>query len=133
MIENQAPQIRDLRENGPENTVDLINSDVKSDHQDQQSPDDRRSSHASLFPRNESDDLRLRWHNIQGRFVDEPRHAVEEADQLVGFVIGRLAEIFADERYGLEQQWSKAKAASTEDLRKSLRQYRSFFDRLLSL
>ena len=50
MIENQAPQIRDLRENGPENTVDLINSDVKSDHQDQQSPDDRRSSHPSLFP-----------------------------------------------------------------------------------
>src|SRR5215471_20149954 len=101
MIENQAPQIRDLRENGPENTVDLINSYVKSDHQDQQSPDDRRSSHPSLFPRNESDDLRLRWHNIQGRFVDKPRHAVEEADQLVGFVIGRLAEIFADERYGL--------------------------------
>ena len=83
MIENQVPQIRDLHENGPENTVHLVNSGVKSDHPDEQSPDGRRSIHPSLFPRNEGDDLRLRWRNIQVRFVDEPRQAVEEADQLV--------------------------------------------------
>ena len=34
-------------------------------------------------------------------FVDEPRKAVEEADELVSATMKRLEEIFADERQNL--------------------------------
>jgi hypothetical protein len=33
----------------------------------------------------------------------------------------------------LAQEWSKSQSASTEDLRRSLREYRSLFDKLLAL
>jgi hypothetical protein len=73
-----------------------------------------------------------RWEEIQTGFVDEPRHAVEQADQLVAEVIKRIAEVFADERSKLEGQWSKGDQVDTEALRQALRRYRSFFERLLS-
>jgi hypothetical protein len=66
-------------------------------------------------------------------FVDEPRHAVEQADELVASTVKRLAQIFADERTKLEQQWSRGDRVSTEDLRLALQRYRSFFSRLLSV
>lgn len=44
----------------------------------------------------------------------------------------RNAEQFAAERATLEDQWGKGDNVSTEDLRQSLKRYRSFFDRLLS-
>jgi inorganic triphosphatase YgiF len=65
-------------------------------------------------------------------FVDEPRKAVEEADALVATAVKRIAELFADERAKLEQQWERGNDVSTEDLRQALRRYRSLFDRLLS-
>jgi hypothetical protein len=70
---------------------------------------------------------------IQIAFVDEPRKAVEQADQLVADTIKRLTEMFASERNKLEREWDKADNVSTEDLRVALRRYRSFFDRLLSV
>ena len=45
----------------------------------------------------------------------------------------RLAEIFADERGNLENQWGKGEEASTEDLRLAFQRYRAFFGRLLSI
>jgi hypothetical protein len=79
-----------------------------------------------------SDDFQRRWEQIQGRFVDEPRGAVEDADALVATVMQRLAEGFAVERERLEAQWGRGEDISTEDLRVSLQRYRSFFQRLLS-
>ena len=55
------------------------------------------------------------------------------ADELVAAAIKRLAEIFANERDKLEQDWDRNDNVSTEDLRIALRRYRSFFDRLLSV
>ena len=86
-----------------------------------------------LFGGAESEDFRHRWQEVQTGFVDEPRQAVERADALVAAAIKRLAEIFAQERGTLEQQWSKGGDVSTEDLRVALRRYRGFFDRLLSV
>jgi hypothetical protein len=86
-----------------------------------------------LFAANEAQDLRSRWEKIQIGFVDEPRKAVEQADELVASAIKRLAEVFASERNKLEADWDKTDNVSTEDLRVALRRYRSFFDRLLSL
>jgi hypothetical protein len=86
-----------------------------------------------LFPNDELDNLRTRWKEIQTNFVDEPRKAVEQADGLVASAMKRLAEVFADERSNLEQQWDRGDNVSTEDLRVAFRRYRSFFDRLLSV
>lgn len=75
----------------------------------------------------------MRWKEVQTAFVDEPRRAVEQADGLVASAMKRLAEIFADERSGLEKQWDQGTDISTEDLRVAFQRYRSFFDRLLSV
>jgi hypothetical protein len=86
-----------------------------------------------LIPTNELADLRNRWSSIQTAFVDEPRRAVEQADGLVASAMKRLAEVFAEERSRLEQQWDRGDNVSTEDLRVALQRYRSFFHRLLSI
>ena len=87
----------------------------------------------ALFPENESKDFHKRWTDIQTAFVDEPRRAVERADELVAQVIKRLADSFARERSGLEGQWGRGDNVSTEDLRVALQRYRAFFDRLLNI
>ena len=86
-----------------------------------------------LFPGNELDGLRSRWKEVQIAFVDEPRTAVEQADGLVASAMKRLAEVFAEERSKLEQQWDRGADVSTEDLRVALQRYRTFFERLLSI
>jgi hypothetical protein len=86
-----------------------------------------------LFTQSDTLDLRSRWEKIQIGFVDEPRQAVQQADELVANAIKRLAEVFATERQKLEGEWDRVDNVSTEDLRVALRRYRSFFDRLLSV
>jgi len=86
-----------------------------------------------LFPTPEAEELRSRWQTVQVGFVDEPRRAVEQADGMVAEMMKRLAQVFADERGKLEEQWSRGDDISTEDLRVALQRYRSFFDRLLSV
>jgi hypothetical protein len=73
-----------------------------------------------------------RWDAVQSGFVDEPRHAVEEADSLVSELIQTLSDGFSNERRQLEEQWSSGQEVSTDDLRRGLQRYRSFFQRLLS-
>jgi hypothetical protein len=89
--------------------------------------------HEPLFAPEEAKSLRGEWDAIQIAFVDEPRTAVEKADQLVARAIQRLAEVFSDERNALEKQWARGDQVSTEDLRLALQRYRSFFGRLLSV
>src|ERR1700756_4551508 len=95
--------------------------------------ENRADGSTNLFPTAELEGLRTRWKEIQTAFVDEPRKAVEQADGLVASAMKRLAEVFAQERSGLEQQWDRGDNVSTEDLRVALQRYRSFFDRLLSV
>jgi hypothetical protein len=116
----------------------LTTADIANSSQASESPSAETSTtaaadgRAQLFPDIELRDLRTRWDHAQGVFVDEPRHAVEEADNLVANVVKRIAEQFAGERANLEKQWDSGDNVSTEDLRQALRRYRSFFDRLLS-
>jgi hypothetical protein len=93
----------------------------------------REEERIALFVATESKELRARWDSIQVGFVDEPRKSVEAADALVSSTIKRLAEIFADERQKLEQQWDRSENISTEDFRVALQRYRSFFARLLAI
>ena len=85
----------------------------------------------ALISQEESEHLRKRWNEIQGKFVDEPRSAVQEADALVSEVIEHITQMFAKEHGLLEGQWKQGNDVSTEDLRKALQHYRSFFNRLV--
>jgi hypothetical protein len=88
---------------------------------------------AALFATDMADDFRSRWDAVQIGFVDDPRQAVRQADELVAEVMKSLAESFSAERDRLESQLEQQDSASTENLRVALRRYRSFFQRLLSL
>ena len=85
-----------------------------------------------LFPEDEFHNFRARWDQVQTSFVDEPRHAVEQADTLVATVVKHIAEQFAEERSKLEKQWGRGDNVSTEELRQGFKRYRASFDRLLS-
>jgi hypothetical protein len=86
---------------------------------------------AALLDNDVSEHLRTRWNEIQGRFVDEPRSAVQQADALVSEVVEKITQMFASEHGSLEGQWKEGNDVSTEDLRKALQHYRSFFNRLV--
>lgn len=88
---------------------------------------------APLFARDAAEQFRARWSATQTGFVDDPRQAVQQADELVAQVMRSLAQSFAHERSQLESQMGDGQQASTEDLRVALRRYRSFFERLLRL
>jgi hypothetical protein len=85
-----------------------------------------------LFADEQSASYRSRWDAIQARFVDDPRGAVGEADELVSTVIGELESSFHARRDSLEAGWQEGDDTSTEGLRLALQAYRSFFGRLLN-
>jgi hypothetical protein len=86
-----------------------------------------------LLPDASTQELRSRWDQVQAGFVDEPRQAVQRADELVANAMKQIAEGFANERSKLESQWDRGDEVNTEDLRQALRKYRDFFQRLLSI
>lgn len=88
--------------------------------------------HPQLLEDEELHSIRGQWKDIQAEFVDEPRKAVQEADALIAELMQRLAQTFASEREELESRWAGGEDVSTEDLRRGLRRYRSFFERLLA-
>jgi len=93
----------------------------------------REEGPGPLLPTDVVQGLRSHWDQIQTGFVDEPRSAVQQADELVAQAMKQIAETFANERTRLEQQWDRGDDVNTEDLRQALRKYRAFFQRLLSV
>jgi hypothetical protein len=114
----------------PATTADLARQLDTPANESQQAID---SQHVPLLSRDVTDNLQVDWQSVQASFVDEPRQAVQRADELVAFAIKQIAETFARERSTLEAQWDRDGDVSTEDLRVALTKYRSFFHRLLSL
>ena len=88
---------------------------------------------APLFPSSTAVDFRSRWDLVQRSFVDDPKKAVHAADELVAEVTKALTESFRTQRSELEKGFEQAESTTTESLRIALRQYRAFFERLLSL
>jgi hypothetical protein len=109
--------------------IDVLPTDEKVIHEAH--TDTNAGSLAALLELDVSERLRTHWNEIQGRFVDDPRSAVQQADALVSEVIDKITQMFANERGSLESQWKLGNDVSTEDLRKALQHYRSFFNRLV--
>lgn len=133
----QRMSTRDLAGGAAAAQTARVRDDAEPDREPQPSASEPsvgpRDGATPLFETGEAESLRSRWMNIQTQFVDEPRRSVEQADELVASAMKRLAEIFANERDTLEQNWDRGGDVSTEDLRIALQRYRSFFDRLLSV
>jgi hypothetical protein len=118
-----ARTVRDRVE--PDRDVEVRRNDSRADQP--------ATGAVRLLPVEAADELRPKWADIQASFVDEPRRAVEQADELVAEAISRLAEGFASARASLEQEWDRNDDVSTENLRLALQRYRAFFDRLLHI
>jgi hypothetical protein len=128
-----STQDLEAREDYPLSTADLAVANGTSGGSALTIAKPTQESNLPLFALNDTQSFRTQWEKVQSGFVDEPRKAVEQADELVASTIKRLAEVFASERNKLEAEWDKTDNVSTEDLRIALRRYRSFFDRLLSV
>lgn len=89
--------------------------------------------HVALFDPHEAEELQGRWREVQTAFVDDPRSAVQGADQLVAQVIQSLTASFAAHKNELDGQWqgNETSGPATEDLRLALRRYRTLFNQLL--
>ena len=56
---------------------------------------------AALFPSETAEGFRTDWDAVQIGFVDDPRKAVRQADELVATVMKTLAESFASQRISI--------------------------------
>ncbi|HWM37004.1 MAG TPA: hypothetical protein VNS49_07790 [Streptomyces sp.] len=106
-----------------------------------QTPDRRHANGAGAAPLlalDERDRLTARLHHAVSGFVDGPRGAVEEADDVFEEAARHLTEALAQRRVALRESWESrrpgdAHAADTEELRLALRQYKEATERLLKL
>ncbi len=115
---------------------------------------EERVSDLRIVPLSEAEAARFAkaWNALQGRFVDDPKMAVAEADRLVrelmlkrGYPMGdferRAADISVDHpavvsNYRAAQAIAVREArgaADTEELRKAVVHYRTLFDELLEV
>jgi hypothetical protein len=124
----------------PQDTYDSDRDDQRIEREDERASRERgfeastdREKPDPLFTPDVAERYRARWAAVQSSFVDDPRRAASQGDELVAEVLKNLADSFARERQQLDQQLSESGEAATETLRVGLRRYRSFFDRLLSL
>jgi len=112
----------------------MRNEQIAGEQDNQNKPNmNEEENFAPLFENNEAEQFRAQWLEIQSRFVDDPSVSVKDADELVSNIIKNITRNFADKRSSLETQWKSGDDVSTEDLRMTMKRYRSFFDRLLTL
>jgi hypothetical protein len=95
--------------------------------------DARQGMVGPLFTDEQARELYQDWEDVQASFVDDPRRAVSQADHLVDRAMRQITDTFARERRSLEHQWDSGTDVSTEELRRVLQRYRTFFNRLLSV
>jgi hypothetical protein len=144
----QGSGTRDVADERHESTMDTegpVDTSVRTegslDTVDTDEPGTRSGAHTAdqhaageeappLFDADAVTSFRGRWQDVQTGFVDDPRRAVRDADELVAAVISALASSFAEHKGDLEAQWREGEPA-TEELRVALRRYRSFFDQLI--
>ncbi|SHI25846.1 hypothetical protein [Streptomyces sp. 3214.6] len=113
-------------------------------------PADAQGAH--LLPEDECDRIASRMRHAVVRFVDGPRDAVEEADQVLEELAARLTDAVDRRRRTLRGSWQEsakgkgdggkdraataatsAPTVDTEQLRLALRDYRALTERLLHL
>ncbi|MBB5922494.1 hypothetical protein FHR81_003546 [Actinoalloteichus hoggarensis] len=90
-----------------------------------------RDDPARLFAPEEQGRRQAQWQDLQVSFVDDPRRAVSDADALVVDVLDSLRDAVEERRGELRSRWQRDGEVPTEDLRLTLRRYRSVVRQLL--
>ena len=127
------PEVGPDDEDGDLESADLGGGTLTSGDRRRLQASERVAKLEPLFSAELAERFRTQWSAVQSSFVDDPRSAAKQGDELVAQVMKSLAESFAAERTHLESQLGQTGEGATETLRLSLRRYRSFFERLLSL
>ncbi|MGA3565137.1 hypothetical protein [Melissospora conviva] len=94
--------------------------------------DGHHSEGPSLLAAGTGTHLKERWRDVQLRFVDDPKGAAGEAQELVESAIDEIAASLKRSREELGD-WQGSSADDTEKLRMAVRRYRDFLDRLVAL
>jgi|SRR5450755_2275111 hypothetical protein len=81
----------------------------------------------------DADGYRASWVRIQSGFVDDPRGSVTEAAELITQLTSTLVSAVQERERTLRGAWDGSGDADTENLRNVLRDYRSFFERLIGM
>lgn len=139
---------------GPEYDRVLRDHGSQKDAEEELLSRERRVTRFRIVPLSREDTARFSeaWREVQNRFVDDPKAAVEDADRQVrelvqrrGYPMGdfeqRAADLSVDhaemvDHYRQAHQiavGNQAGTASTEDLRKAIVHYRAIFDELLEV
>ncbi|MEV4059763.1 hypothetical protein [Nonomuraea dietziae] len=87
---------------------------------------------AALFDQ-DVDQAHTRWHDLQAAFVEDPRQAMEQADQLVDEVVNALTSSLTTRTSELGDRWKNTDQGDTEQLRLALRDYGAMLEQLLAL
>jgi hypothetical protein len=139
---------------GPEYDLTVSKLGSRSKAEAELSSREKRVAGMSIVPLTATDAVRFSqaWSALQGRFVDNPKGVVAEADQLVrelmerrGYPVGEFERLAADisvdhptvvTTYRAAQSIATRDAsgeADTEELRKAVVYYRTLFDELLGV
>ncbi len=80
----------------------------------------------------ETSELHRRWEGVQASFVDDPRRAVEQADEMVSVAVAALQAHIEQRREDLAETWRGEQQASTDALLTAFQCYRELFEGVLS-
>jgi hypothetical protein len=100
-------------------------------------------TYGNLVP--DAEQFTAQWQEIQFRFVDDPRGSVTEAADIVAQVTAKMEaaiqerqqaiqerqQAIAEQQRSLRGRWGENSNADTENLRETLRMYKTFLDQLI--
>jgi hypothetical protein len=100
-------------------------------------------TYGNLVP--DAEQFNAQWQQIQFRFVDDPRGSVTEAADVVAQVTAKMEaaiqerqraieerqHAIAEQQRSLRGRWGEDTNADTENLRETLRMYKTFLDQLI--
>jgi hypothetical protein len=100
-------------------------------------------TYGNLVP--DAEQFTAQWQEIQFRFVDDPRGSVTQAADIVAQVTAKMEaaiqerqraieerqQAIAEQQRSLRGRWGEDSNADTENLRETLRMYKTFLDQLI--
>ncbi|HEV2537076.1 MAG TPA: hypothetical protein VGU21_06155, partial [Streptosporangiaceae bacterium] len=100
-------------------------------------------TYGDLVP--DAEQFAAQWQQIQFRFVDDPHASVSEAADIVAQVTAKMEaaiqerqraiaerqQAIAEQQRSLQDRWGEGNNADTENLRATLRMYKTFLDQLI--
>jgi hypothetical protein len=123
VVDDRSDSAAGVAAAGRRDLADAVDAGAQADGPVRPSP--------SIFTEDAARGFRDRWRDVQLRFVDDPRGAATEAQELAEEAVESLTTMLATRKKELGG-WRDGEA-ETERLREVVRHYRDLLDRLLGL